>query len=92
MRTRRGLCYPKICRKRDERVGKEKRKRWDLCRSGGVEKESFCRKKIKPATADGAGGGSDLFDRLPDDLVVCILCKLSSVVGYPADFVNVLMT
>ncbi|XVF49628.1 hypothetical protein PTKIN_Ptkin04bG0028700 [Pterospermum kingtungense] len=35
---------------------------------------------------------SDLFDELPDDLVVSILCKLSSSSSSPSDFINVLLT
>ncbi|KAK9117552.1 hypothetical protein Sjap_016499 [Stephania japonica] len=34
----------------------------------------------------------DFFDGLPDDLVVCILCKLSSTARCPSDFINVLIT
>ncbi|KAK9120094.1 hypothetical protein Scep_018187 [Stephania cephalantha] len=34
----------------------------------------------------------DFFDGLPDDLVVCILCKLSSTARCPSDFINVLVT
>ncbi|OVA09532.1 zinc finger protein [Macleaya cordata] len=37
-------------------------------------------------------GESDFFDGLPDDLVVCILCKLSSTARSPSDFINVLST
>ena len=40
----------------------------------------------------GGGGGPDFFDALPDDLVVCILSKLSSSASCPADFINVLIT
>ncbi|XVE56578.1 hypothetical protein DITRI_Ditri04bG0022700 [Diplodiscus trichospermus] len=35
---------------------------------------------------------SDLFDGLPDDLVISILCKLSSSASSPSDFINVLLT
>ncbi|GKV46037.1 hypothetical protein SLEP1_g53052 [Rubroshorea leprosula] len=34
----------------------------------------------------------DLFDSLPDDLVISILSMLSSSAGCPSDFVTVLMT
>lgn len=40
----------------------------------------------------GGGGGRDFFDALPDDLVVCILSKLSSSASCPADVINVLIT
>lgn len=36
--------------------------------------------------------GPDFFDSLPDDLVVSILCKLTSSAASPADFVSVLIT
>ncbi|XXG78480.1 hypothetical protein AAC387_Pa08g2420 [Persea americana] len=89
MRTRRGLCYPKICRKRESEmvITKEKRRRKDLW-GGGVE--NLRRKKMRPAPE--SAGRSDFFDGLPDDLVVCILCKLSSSAGSPSDFINVLIT
>ncbi|XP_065873067.1 F-box protein At5g50450 [Euphorbia lathyris] len=35
---------------------------------------------------------SNLFDQLPDDLVVCILCKLTSSASSPSDFINILFT
>lgn len=35
---------------------------------------------------------SDLFDGLHDDLVVSILCKLSSSASCPSDFINILLT
>ncbi|KAL6983907.1 hypothetical protein U1Q18_017277 [Sarracenia purpurea var. burkii] len=39
-----------------------------------------------------AVGECDLFEELPDDLVFCILCKLSSTASCPADFISVLTT
>ncbi|GLT75259.1 hypothetical protein SLA2020_469950 [Shorea laevis] len=38
------------------------------------------------------GEKSDLIDGLPDDLVVSILCKLSSSAYRPSDFINTLLT
>ncbi|KAJ7945704.1 F-box protein [Quillaja saponaria] len=35
---------------------------------------------------------SDLFDGLPDDIVVFILCKLSSTASSPSDFINIFST
>jgi hypothetical protein len=35
---------------------------------------------------------SDFFDRLPDDLVITILSKLSSSASSPSDFINTLLT
>ncbi|KAH8486717.1 hypothetical protein H0E87_025641 [Populus deltoides] len=34
----------------------------------------------------------DLFDQLPDDLVLCILFKLCSSASCPSDFINILIT
>ncbi|XP_051116620.1 F-box protein At1g67340-like [Andrographis paniculata] len=86
MRTRRGLCYS---RDMDEFCGEEiscnGRKRRKV--AGEVVD---CSKRTR--FAPDAGGERDFFDDLPDDLVLCILCKLSSTAGCPADFVNVLMT
>ncbi|KAG9144602.1 hypothetical protein Leryth_010813 [Lithospermum erythrorhizon] len=78
MRTRAGLVYPRD----DNRVEKRRRD------GGGGGKPAA--KKLKPAEYDG--GNIDFFDSLHDDLVVTILCKLSSSASCPADFVNVLST
>nr|DAD44842.1 TPA_asm: hypothetical protein HUJ06_003072 [Nelumbo nucifera] len=43
-------------------------------------------------TAPGNDRESDFFDGLPNDLIVCILCKLSSTTRCPSDFINVLIT
>ncbi|KDP30916.1 hypothetical protein JCGZ_11292 [Jatropha curcas] len=45
------------------------------------------RKRLKTSYAK-----SDLFDELPDDIVVSILCKLSSSASCPSDFINILIT
>ncbi|KHN24065.1 F-box protein [Glycine soja] len=48
-----------------------------------------CRKRQKTSpdkTSD------DFFDSLPDDLVLSILCKLSSTATSPSDFISVLIT
>lgn len=37
-------------------------------------------------------GGVDLFDALPDELVLSILSKLSASARCPSDFINVLLT
>ncbi|XP_010511662.1 PREDICTED: F-box protein At1g67340 [Camelina sativa] len=47
---------------------------------------------VSPAPETVVGGGVDLLDSIPDDLVVTILCKLGSSSRCPADFINVLMT
>lgn len=35
---------------------------------------------------------SDPFDGLPDDIVISILCKLSSTARCPSDFISILLT
>lgn len=62
--------------------------------------QAICRKRRKtwPVKSGGGGGGacggseSDLFDALPDDLVLFVLNKLSSTATCPSDFVSVLVT
>lgn len=60
------------------------------------ERNIDCRKRIKLSpeisTGAGAGAGHDLFDSLPDDLVISVLTKLSSTASCPSDFINVLIT
>lgn len=53
----------------------------------------FRGKKLKtsPKVA-GKPDKPDFLDGLPDDLVVYILCKLSSSASCPSDFINVLLT
>ncbi|KAG9149570.1 hypothetical protein Leryth_021507 [Lithospermum erythrorhizon] len=76
MRTRRGLCY----------YPKVMNKR-----KGDFISDQVAAKKWKPA-AEFAGNNPNFFEALPDDLVVMILCKLSSSASSPADFINVLLT
>ncbi|XP_059633531.1 F-box protein At1g67340 [Cornus florida] len=80
MRTRRGTCYPRVDMCLDER---EVIKRGVFARE---QQQRNRRKRLKTA------GDCDLFDSLPDDLVLSILCKLSSTAACPADFINVLIT
>lgn len=85
MRTKRGLCCPKlvdVCL--DQRVIFKKR------RIIAGERKVVCRKR--PKLSPGTAGQCDLFEAFPDDLVVSILCKLCSTARCPSDFVNVLMT
>lgn len=51
------------------------------------EEEMACRKKARITESS-----SDLFDCLPDDIVVSILAKLSYSARSPSDFVTVLLT
>ncbi|XP_057776964.1 F-box protein At1g67340-like [Salvia miltiorrhiza] len=82
MRTRRGLCYPKAA---DFCVDDRLLKRRKVEAAAGVQVEG---RKRSPES----GGRPDFFDSLPDDLVLSVLCKLSSTAGCPADFLNVLIT
>ncbi|KAF5200690.1 F-box protein [Thalictrum thalictroides] len=58
--------------------------------------ESFVKKKrrtcFQSQFKQQVGSKLDFFDELPDDLLVSILCKLSSTAECPSDFTNVLMT
>lgn len=85
MRTRRGFCYPnpKVNMCRENKI--VKRRRDDFPGVGDHRKRS----RLSPGVT---GHHPDLFDSLPDDLVVSILCKLTSSAASPADFVNVLIT
>ncbi|XP_073032237.1 F-box protein At1g67340-like [Primulina eburnea] len=88
MRTRRGLCYPKevnMCVANNSRAVK-RRKLEDV--AGGDTIGCWRMLKESPQIA----GGRDLFDALPDDIVLTILCKLSSTAACPADLINVLIT
>ncbi|CAK9144305.1 unnamed protein product [Ilex paraguariensis] len=82
MRTRRGLCYPKVnmCLEKKMAV-----KRIDFA---GEKLNARKRSRVSPEIVTEC----DLFDSLPDDIVVCILCKLSSNAACPADLINVLIT
>ncbi|KAK4402642.1 F-box protein [Sesamum angolense] len=89
MRTRRGLCYPRVMNLNNA-DGVVKRRKVVL----PAGEQIGCRKKLKlsPEVDGGFPGGCDFFDALPDDLVLSILCKLSSTASCPADFINVLIT
>lgn len=77
MRTRRGLCYPRVDMWSEKSVVKRLREF-----SGDLTPET-CRKRHKKI---------DFLDSLPDDLVLTILSKLSSSASCPADFGRVLVT
>lgn len=82
MRTRRGLCYPRVM----DTCGSAKRRKLKLAGD-----EFGCQKRLKTSPEENTGG-CDFFDALPDDLALYVLCKLSSTAGCPADFINVMMT
>ncbi|XP_073304951.1 F-box protein At1g67340-like [Primulina huaijiensis] len=84
MRTRRGVCYPKVVNMCVARAVKRRK----LEVAGGDT--NGCRKMLKKSPE--ITGDRDLFDALPDDIVLTILCKLSSSAVCPADLINVLIT
>ncbi|KAK4590259.1 hypothetical protein RGQ29_020698 [Quercus rubra] len=77
MRTRRGLCYPRVVEDKNMRVVKRRR---------DFAAEQVSHRKRSRNSSDIAGK-RDLFDSLPYDLVISILCKVS-----PSDLANVLLT
>ncbi|KAL8532849.1 hypothetical protein ACS0TY_009162 [Phlomoides rotata] len=87
MRTRRGVCYPRVmdtCGEINSRAAKRRKPKL-------AGDEFGCQKRLKTSPEKNAGG-CDFFDALPDDLALYVLCKLSSTAGCPADFINVMMT
>nr|XP_023926949.1 uncharacterized protein LOC112038370 [Quercus suber] len=82
MRTRSGLCYPRVVEDKNMRVVKRRR---------DFAAEQFSYRKRSRNSSDIAGK-RDLFDSLPDDLVISILCKLCPSATCPSDFANVLLT
>ncbi|XP_028772153.1 F-box protein At1g67340 isoform X1 [Neltuma alba] len=94
MRTRRGLCYP---RGAPPRVRSHKDDVGELRLFQDKEEQSsfVSRKRLKKSPGNmvaGGGGGCDFFESLPDDLLLCILTKLSSTAACPSDFISVLIT
>ncbi|KAK6922408.1 Zinc finger, MYND-type [Dillenia turbinata] len=92
MRTRRGSFYPKLD---DETIKTmmscfEKKRTATTTVKRKPNVAGDCRKRSRPSPENLPD--SDLFDFLPDDIVVCILCKLSASVSSPSDFINVLLT
>lgn len=104
MRTRRGLSYPEVnmCASSSEKdiveevknqnnKKKKRRRRGDVSPDGEGENHVIYRKKQR-GSSEKTTGKYDLFDTLPDDLVIFILSKLSSTANCPSDFINVLIT
>ena len=77
MRTRRGLCYPRVVEGKNMRVVKRRR---DFAAEQGSHRK-------RSRNSSDIAGKRDLFDSLPDDLVISILYKVSL-----SDFANVLLT
>uniref|UniRef100_A0A7N0UXA5 MYND-type domain-containing protein n=1 Tax=Kalanchoe fedtschenkoi TaxID=63787 RepID=A0A7N0UXA5_KALFE len=87
MRTRRGVCYPDVddCRQMMKTVFIRKR------RCDSRDEIDFTGHKRRRTGSDKCFR-TDYFDSLPDDLVISVLCKLSSSAERPADILNVLST
>lgn len=103
MRTRRGLCYPRVvnmCVEKsddvvDIRVVKRRRDSRTAADAVSVAAAAAAvqsRKRTKFPPEVVPAGGCDYFEALPDDLVLSILCKLSATASSAADFTNVLIT
>ncbi|WOL11413.1 F-box protein [Canna indica] len=94
MRTRRGVCYtrPQFEAQwraaEEEKTGRSRKRRKGLSAAGTGREVS--RRKMAAEGLDS--DRPDLFDGLPDDLVVSILCKLSASATSPSDLVSVTMT
>ncbi|KAG8365884.1 hypothetical protein BUALT_Bualt17G0018400 [Buddleja alternifolia] len=91
MRTRRGQYNPKamnMCNlENNSNVGVKRRKVEVIA----GDNQMGCRRKLK-MSPEIARKRRDFFDALPDDIVLCILRKLSSTAACPADFISVLVT
>ncbi|KAF8715344.1 hypothetical protein HU200_026977 [Digitaria exilis] len=83
MKTRRGACYPAAAGEAPE-APRRKRPRRTSAAAGSSA----------PAAAAGApaGGLGDMFEELPDDLVVSILRDVASSAGSPADLAGAMLT
>lgn len=87
MRTRRGVCCKEVNMCEKKRIVVKKRR--NVAADDDVQTISRKRCKVSPASTVG---GIDLFELLPDDLVLSILSKLSSTATCPSDFTNALIT
>ncbi|KAK8958879.1 F-box protein [Platanthera guangdongensis] len=82
MHTRSGVCYP---RPESTAAQSPAGKRYFVsCGSSAGDPRKRARAADEPSV--------DFFDGLPDDLVLLVLCKLSSSAGAPSDFISALLT
>ncbi|XP_038893304.1 F-box protein At1g67340 [Benincasa hispida] len=86
MRTRTGLSYPQL-QPNTLSSDNHHRKRTHYVAAD----RPFCRKRNK-LSSDTKIPTADLFDSLPDDLIISILSNLSSAASSPSDFINILLT
>lgn len=85
MRTRSGLSYLESAPMTDREKRLIKRRR-----DAEAGQHIDCRKRRR--FAPEVAGGFEFIAALPDELVLCILCKLVSTASCPEDFINVLIT
>ncbi|KAF7813602.1 F-box protein [Senna tora] len=93
MRTRRGLCYPRVIASSSSRMTSEK----EMVRNNQEYESSISRKRLRKSPENTAGvrvgvGGCNFLESLPDDLVLLILAKLGSSASSPSDFISALIT
>ncbi|KAI3929591.1 hypothetical protein MKX01_025759 [Papaver californicum] len=85
MRTRSGVCYQNLEQRKTEI--KKKMRKWISSTNYNYyiynQEEEICCKRRKRI---------DYLDELPDDIVVSILCKLSSTLNTPSDLFNLVLT
>lgn len=89
------MCSEKDCFSRT--IPSKRRKRDGVAgeQTGGRKKRTkllWSPSSAEVVTVVGGVKDCDFFEALPDDLVVSILCKLSSTATCSADFINVLIT
>lgn len=89
MRTRTGLCYPRVFGTFDSTISERKRKRAVGDTAPAAREEVVPGRCTRPRVR---AKEPDLFDALPDDLVLCILSKLSAAASCPSDLISVLLT
>ncbi|XP_028771926.1 F-box protein At1g67340 [Neltuma alba] len=98
MRTRGGLCYPRVvstmCTDEAAFVGKLRSDFKVVAkRNNDLDIDStVSRKRRKKSPENSSASDHCFFDSLHDDLILVILSKLSSSAACPSDFINVLIT
>jgi hypothetical protein len=84
MKTRRGACYSYHAAAADGPEAHRRKRRRTAAAEGSP---------AAPGAPAGCGGGlGDIFDELPDDLVVSILRDVAASAGSPADLAGAMLT
>lgn len=83
MRTRRGACYSCHAAAGEAPESQHRRKRRRTTATAAPEGS--------PAGAAAASGLGDMFDELPDDLVVTILADVAATAGCPGDLAGAML-